>query len=131
MQGWALDYRLAVALLAITATACVQEAPAPVARSPSPAVPAPPAVPMVGTPLPVPALPDFSGLVERYGPAVVHVNVGVTRTQGVFSAPGGTPVLRGLGSGFIITPDGTVLTNAHVVEHASVVTVRPRSSRSV
>jgi serine protease Do len=90
-------------------------------------------------------LNGFSDLVKSYGPAVVNVSVqGTVKTgaqmpdvpeefQEFFRGFGGrmpqrgpqapTP-MRGQGSGFIVSGDGYILTNAHVVENADQVTVR-------
>ncbi len=88
-------------------------------------------------------LPDFASLVARYGPAVVRVSVvGKARTadanaddaDGIppffrrFVPPDNAPS-RGVGSGFIVSADGVILTNAHVVDGADEVTVRLTDKR--
>src|SRR5439155_7968112 len=58
-------------------------------------------------------------VVQRVQPAVVNVT-----TDLVESTPfGGTQPGRGVGTGFIIDPDGIIVTNYHVVEHAQRITV--------
>jgi len=97
-------------------------------------------------------LPDFTELVERVGPAVVNIRT-LERRQSSASGrseidprmeeffrrfgiplPGqpdprqgpredGEPQQRGVGSGFVLTADGYVMTNAHVIDGADEVLV--------
>ena len=60
-----------------------------------------------------------TGVVVRVGPAVVHVHV-KKKMPRRGPAP---PEVEGSGSGVIITPDGYIVTNSHVVEDANIVEV--------
>ncbi len=66
--------------------------------------------------------------VEKTGPAVVRIDSGGTRfTRGGRRRGRGQ---RGVGSGFIVDPNGTLLTNAHVVDGTSRVRVTLSDGRS-
>lgn len=60
-----------------------------------------------------------TGIVTKVGPAVVHVRVKKRMPRRSPVPPG----IEGSGSGVIITPDGYIVTNSHVIEDASSVEV--------
>jgi serine protease Do len=63
-------------------------------------------------------LMDYAMLVEQQGPAVVHIAVRNPPKQG------GTSPAHGFGTGFFVSADGFLLTNAHVVADAISLRVR-------
>ncbi|ODT76637.1 MAG: protease Do [Nitrosomonadales bacterium SCN 54-20] len=100
-------------------------------------------------------LPDFTGLVEREGPSVVNISTvqsGSAATERVFPGMpnipeddpffeffrrhmqphGGMPrdfEARSVGSGFIISSDGYILTNTHLVDGADEINVKLTDKR--
>jgi serine protease Do len=105
------------------------------------------------------ALPDFTGIVQKNASAVVHVEAKYTgerqRAQQKQAMPGqgdpddaqaeilrrffGMPMMpspeeqkhTSVGSGFILSGDGYILTNNHVVDGADKVTVRLQDRRTL
>ena len=68
-------------------------------------------------------------MIEKVGPAVVSIHaqgrLGGAARRTIFGAPFGTPpVVQGTGSGFVLSADGIVVTNNHVVDGATELTVR-------
>ncbi len=95
---------------------------------------------------PVDVSEGFSSIVERISPAVVTIEVEqpVTRRQQVprrLPSPFDEffrefeqeeePILEGSGSGFIVSPDGYIITNNHVVEGATRVRIQLHDQRII
>jgi len=94
-------------------------------------------------------LPDFSAIARAYGPSVVNITTSSDQADADLKTFDGGPGGPGLdffrhfgiptpqpdgprvteGSGFIVSADGIILTNAHVVAHSSEVTVKLNDRR--
>ncbi|HKU39786.1 MAG TPA: trypsin-like peptidase domain-containing protein [Polyangiales bacterium] len=79
----------------------------------------------------------FAEVAERVSPSVVTIKVeakqempDVFRFFGGRGGDGPQGSVKGSGSGVIVSPDGAILTNNHVVEHASRIEVVLRDGRS-
>lgn len=136
VAGWLMCSTLVLGSLPVMA-----EVPVPPA-APASATPAP-AVAPVTTPAPAVAagsLPELTTLIKQNSAAVVNISVEGKSSGGMGGLPEGLPpelerFFRGMpdmeperrtqasGSGFIVSADGYVITNAHVVEDAKSIKV--------
>lgn len=98
----------------------------------APAEPAPPAAPVVVEGIRT----SYADVVEKTSPAVVRIEAeGRSKQSQTEQSPFGDEffrrfgnqqrpqVQRGMGSGVVVSADGTILTNAHVIEGADKITV--------
>jgi len=142
-----------LAVVALTFAGCDKKPALPVASATNASAVAGSPTSSTGSTAPaIVALPNFTALVKKEGPAVINIStVKKVRDMHSFPAfPGISPDdpfyeffrrfapgeeaprefrSQSLGSGFIVSADGHVLTNAHVVEDADEVTVRLTDQR--
>jgi serine protease Do len=98
-----------VLALALTLTACTE----PAVTTPTPSSPASPLPPLD------PGREPVAAVAERVLPAVVNVTTNVFRADPLGNAEQG----KGVGTGFVVRADGVIVTNCHVVQGASRITV--------
>lgn len=135
---------LTITVVLITSTAC--------RRAAEQLQPTPPAPASTSTPAPItgpvgPSTNSFADVVDRVAPAVVTIHsarrVRAPRQHPFFDDPRfreffGLPrtpetqqrAVRGLGSGVIVSPDGYILTNHHVIDGAEEITVEMTDERT-
>ncbi len=134
---------LTFTLLLLTVTACRRSADQ-LQPGPGPASTAPP----VTSSAPLgPAPTSFADVVDRAAPAVVtihsarrvraprqHPFFDDPRFREFFGLPRGSepqqPQVRGIGSGVIVSPEGYILTNHHVIDGAEEITVELNDERT-
>jgi len=147
-MSWTVMFTLFLSIVVLTSVRCSQQSVAVAAgKPPSAAIAAASGVPALVS------LPNFTELVKREGPAVVNISTTQKVSVEALPFPGFPGVLpddpffeffrrfapgdqlqrefqtQSLGSGFIISQDGYIMSNAHVVANADEIVVRLTDKR--